>query len=116
MRTLLPRHSVRNWKGARQKRTLQGKTRILRLWHVNIPFASRARKLLEKRDETCTEPAARFPLYRMIQHNAFVTPFLVGSYDLQRPLSGFATLAHLANFFAAMAAAHTRPFFGIGTQ
>jgi hypothetical protein len=101
--------------GARQKRTLQGKTRILRLWHVNIPFASQARKLLENRDETCTEPAARFSPYR-IQHNAFVTPFLVGSYNIQRPLSGFATLAHFADFFAAMAAAHTRAFFGVGSQ
>jgi hypothetical protein len=59
--------------------------------------------------------AVRFSLYRK-QHNAFVTPFLVGSYDLQRPLSGVATLAHLADFIAAMAAAHTRALVGAGTQ
>jgi hypothetical protein len=59
--------------------------------------------------------AARFPLYRK-QHNAFVTPFLVGSYNLQRPLSGVATLTYLAGFIATMAKAHTRAFFGPGAQ
>lgn len=40
-------------------------------------------------------------------HNAFLTPFIVRSDDLQRPLASFASLAHFSQLITQMAAADT---------
>ena len=50
------------------------------------------------------------------QHHAFISPFVIRGDDLQRPFSGVAALAYLADFIAAMAASHTRAVFGTRAQ
>ena len=50
------------------------------------------------------------------RHHAFISPFVIRGDDLQRPFSGVAALAYLADFIAAMAASHTRAVFGAGAQ
>jgi hypothetical protein len=56
---------------------------------------------------------SRYLLLYRTGHNAFIATLLVRGDDLQRPLSGVASLAYLALFIAAMAASYTRAFFGV---